>query len=338
MSNLFKKAMVLTDIHFGLKSNSTIHNEDCLRFIKWATARAREEGCETCFFLGDYHNNRASINILTLNYSLQGLEHLNDNFDQVLFIPGNHDLYYRDKRDVQSVQWARHLPRVRIVNDWFHDGDVVIAPWLVGEDHRRIPKLRGKYMFGHFELPGYLMNAMVAMPEHGELRGDHFQGFEHVYTGHFHKRQTQRNITYVGNCFPHNYADAGDDDRGIMILEWGGKPEFHAWPDQPMYRMFQLSDVLRHTEAMLQPNMHVRVNLDIDISYEEATFIKETFIDTYKLREITLIPAKTTDLTEYQLQGNIDFKSVDQIVTGQLTNIDSNQYDPKLLLDIYRNL
>jgi len=338
MSKLFKKAMVLTDIHFGLKSNSTVHNEDCLRFIKWATARAREEGCETCFFLGDYHNNRASINILTLNYSLQGLEHLNDNFDQVLFIPGNHDLYYRDKRDVQSVQWARHLSRVRIVNDWFHDGDVVIAPWLVGEDHRRIPKLRGKYMFGHFELPGYLMNAMVAMPEHGELRGDHFQGFEHVYTGHFHKRQTQRNITYVGNCFPHNYADAGDDDRGIMILEWGAKPEFHAWPEQPMYRVFQLSDVLRHTEAMLQPNMHVRVNLDIDISYEEASFIKETFIDTYKLREITLIPAKTTDLTEYQLQGNIDFKSVDQIVTGQLTNIDSNQYDPKLLLDIYRNL
>jgi DNA repair exonuclease SbcCD nuclease subunit len=338
MSNLFKKAMVLTDIHFGLKSNSTVHNEDCLRFIKWATARAREEGCETCFFLGDYHNNRASINILTLNYSLQGLEHLNDNFDQVLFIPGNHDLYYRDKRDVQSVQWARHLSRVRIVNDWFHDGDVVIAPWLVGEDHRRIPKLRGKYMFGHFELPGYLMNAMVAMPEHGELRGDHFQGFEHVYTGHFHKRQTQRNITYVGNCFPHNYADAGDDDRGIMILEWGAKPEFHAWPEQPMYRVFQLSDVLRHTEAMLQPNMHVRVNLDIDISYEEASFIKETFIDTYKLREITLIPAKTTDLTEYQLQGNIDFKSVDQIVTGQLTNIDSNQYDPKLLLNIYRNL
>jgi len=38
------------------------------------------------------------------------------------------------------------------------------------------------------------------------------------------------------------------------------------------------------------------------------------------------------------LQGNIDFKSVDQIVTGQLTNIDSNQYDPKLLLNIYRNL
>jgi len=78
--------------------------------------------------------------------------------------------------------------------------------------------------------------------------------------------------------------------------------------------------------------------LDIDISYEEATFIKETFIDQYKLREITLIPAKVTDLTEYQLQGNIEFESVDQIVTGQLSNIESDKFNKNLLLDIYRNL
>jgi DNA repair exonuclease SbcCD nuclease subunit len=103
MDNLFKKAAVFTDVHFGLKSNSTLHNEDCLAFVKWATAKALEEGCETCLFLGDWHNNRASINILTLGYSLRALEHLNDNFQRVYFIPGNHDLYYRDRRDIQSV-------------------------------------------------------------------------------------------------------------------------------------------------------------------------------------------------------------------------------------------
>ena len=338
MSNLFKKAALFTDIHFGLKSNSTLHNEDCLNFVKWATAKAKEEGCETAMFLGDWHNNRASINILTLGYSLQALEHLNANFSTVYFIPGNHDLYYRDKRDVQSVEWAKHLSNVQICNDWFSSGDVVIAPWLCADDYKRIPKLKGQYMFGHFELPGYLMNAMVAMPEHGEVRREHFSHFDHVFTGHFHKRQTQKNITYIGNCFPHNYADAGDDERGLAVLEWGQAPVYHSWPGQPRYRVFNLSDVLQHTEAMLQPNMHVRVNLDIDISYEEATFIKETFINTYSLREITLIPAKITELTEYQIQGNIEFESVDQIVYSQLNTIDSKQYNPNLLLDIYRNL
>jgi len=90
---------------------------------------------------------------------------------------------------------------------------------------------------------------------------------------------------------------------------------------------------------MLSAGMHVRVNLDVDISYEEATFIKETFAGTYNLREITLIPEKSVgdDIT-FDTQGNIMFESVDTIVTNQLTNIDSKQYDPRLLLDIYRNL
>jgi DNA repair exonuclease SbcCD nuclease subunit len=338
MSNLFKKAAVFTDVHFGLKSNSQLHNEDCLNFVKWATAKAKEEGCETCLFLGDWHNNRASINILTLQYSLQALEHLNDNFETVYFIPGNHDLYYRDKRDVQSVEWAKHLPNVQICNDWFSDGDVVIAPWLVGDDHKRIPKLKGKYLFGHFELPHFYMNAMVQMPDHGELKRETFGHFDSVFTGHFHKRQTHKNITYIGNCFPHNYADADDDERGMMILEWGKEPEYHSWPDQPTYRVLGLGAVLNNADTILKPRMHVRVNIDIDISYEEASFIKETFMESHKLREITLIPRKNAELNEYAIQGNVAFESVDQIVTNQLTAIASDHYNNNLLLDIYRNL
>jgi DNA repair exonuclease SbcCD nuclease subunit len=338
MSNLFKKAAIFTDIHFGLKSNSVLHNEDCLAFVKWATAKAREEGCETCMFLGDWHNNRSTINIVTLNYSLQALEHLNDNFERVYFIPGNHDLYYRDKRDIQSVEFAKHLPNVQICNDWFSDGDVTIAPWLCGDDHKRLAKLKGKYLFGHFELPGYLMNAMVEMPDHGEIQREHLSGFEHVFTGHFHKRQTKKNITYIGNAFPHNYADAGDDARGLTILEWGSNPEYHAWPNQPTYRVYGLANLIDNADQLLKPKMHVRVNLDIEISYEEANFIKETFIKNYELREMALIPNKAVGVDEDMAPGDVKFESVDQIVTDQLTNIESEFYDNKLLLKIYQTL
>ena len=86
MDKLFKKAAVFTDIHFGLKSNSQLHNEGCLNFVIWATAEAKKQGCDVALFLGDWHNNRASINIVTLNYSLRALEHLNDNFGAVYFI------------------------------------------------------------------------------------------------------------------------------------------------------------------------------------------------------------------------------------------------------------
>ena len=338
MANLFKRAIAFTDIHFGLKSNSLLHNQDCASFVDWVIELGREHKCETGMFLGDWHHHRASINLQTLDFSLRSLERLSQAFDQFFFIPGNHDLYYRDKRDIHGAAWARHIPNIRICNDWLQEGDVIIAPWLVGDDHRKIQKMSARYMFGHFELPHFKMNAMVEMPDHGEIGVGHFGGFERVFSGHFHLRQEKQNVTYIGNAFPHNFADAGDANRGAMILEWGGRPEYHAWPDQPLYNVWDLSHVIDHADEILRPNMHVRVQLDIEISYEEANYIKETFITKHGLREMALMPNKRAALEEDMAPGDVRFESVDQIVTDQITKIESEFYDPKLLLQIYQAL
>jgi hypothetical protein len=338
MSKLFNRAAVFTDIHFGLKSNSPIHNQDCADFVDWFIATAQQEQCEVGMFLGDWSHHRASINMQTLQYSLRALEKLSAAFDQFYFIPGNHDLYYKDRRDIYSTEWARHIPNITIVNDWFKAGDVIIAPWLVGDDHKRIAKMSSKYMFGHFELPHFKMNAMVEMPDHGEVRIEHFGHYDQVFSGHFHLRQCKNNINYIGNAFPHNFADAGDDQRGCMILEWGQEPKYHAWPDQPLYSVWTLSHVMDHADSILRPRMHVRVQLDIEISYEEANYIKETYIRKHGLREMSLIPNKRSALEEDMAPGNIKFESVDQIVTDQIIKIESEFYDPKLLLQIYQSL
>lgn len=335
---LFNKAAVFTDLHLGLKSNSIAHNQDCDQFVDWFIALAKKNNCETGFFLGDWSHQRASINMLTLQYSLRCIEKLSAAFDRFYFIPGNHDLYYRDRRDIYSTEWAKHIPNVVIINDWFKDGDVIIAPWLVGDDHKRISRMKAEYMFGHFELPHFKMNAMVEMPDHGEIQTNHFGGIGRVFSGHFHMRQIKNNITYIGNAFPHNYADAGDQSRGAMILEWGKEPTFHSWDNQPLYNILNLSQVLNEADTILKPKMHVRVNLDIDISYEEATFIKDTFVKSHNLREMSLIPNKRSVLEDDVASGDIKFESVDQIVNDQIAKIDSEFYDPKILLQIYQNL
>lgn len=337
--SLFKKAAVFTDLHYGAKSNSLQHNQDCADFIDWFVKKAKQEGCETCLFLGDYSHHRASINMQTLQFALRGLEKLNDNFDQVFLIPGNHDLYYRDRRDIHSFEWAAHLPNVTIVNDWFNQGDVVIAPWLVGDDYKLLSDMRGKYLFGHFELPSFYMNAMIAMPDHGEISTDSVAGFERVFSGHFHKRQAKKNVWYIGNAFPHTYSDAGDDARGMMVLEWDTEPQFHAWPDQPKYRVYKLSDVLENPAGLLLPNSHVRVHLDIAISYEEASFIREELVPKYNLREMSLIPIKQSLFTTEEGEGNeIVFESAEKIILEEIQNIKSEFYDTKLLTEMYKSL
>lgn len=337
MANLFKKVACFTDIHFGLKSNSAVHNQDCEDFIDWYIAKAKEEGCDTGIFMGDWHHNRNSLNITTMDYSLRALEKLGKAFDNFYFFPGNHDLYYKDKRDIHSVEFGKYIPGVTVVHQPITEGDVTLCPWLVGDEWRQIGKRSSKYIFGHFELPHFYMNAMVQMPDHGEIQLSHFSNYEKAFSGHFHKRQTSQNICYIGNAFPHNFADAWDDDRGMMILEWGAEPVYFSWDAQPTFRTVKLSQLIDEADTLLKPKQHLRVTLDIDISFEEASFIKETFIRQYNVREMTLIAERKH--VEFSEEVDVEnFESIDQIVTGQLVKIDSDTYNKNLLLDIYHNL
>jgi DNA repair exonuclease SbcCD nuclease subunit len=338
MTNLFKKAAFFTDIHFGLKVNSLQHNTDCANFIDWFISVAKKEKCETCFFLGDWHHKRAAINIQTLQFGLHALEKLSAAFDHVYFIPGNHDQFYKDKRDIHAVEWAKHLPNITIINDWFTHGDVTIAPWLVGDDWTKLKNMSGKYMFGHFELPHFYMNAMMQMPDHNEIQINHLKGFDEVFSGHFHKRQSRGNVTYIGNAFPHNYTDVGDDLRGMMIKTWDGKNVYHAWPNAPKFRAYALSDVIDKPKELLLSGSYIRVNIDVDISFEEARFIKEQFMTDYKLKEFKLIPVKTDFSVSTEDNTPSEFESVDSIIQTQIGLLEDGAFDKKLLLEIYDNL
>ena len=334
---LFKKAACFTDIHFGMKSGSRIHNTDCEEFVKWFCKEAKAAGAETCIFLGDWHHNRATTDVSTMNYTVSNLERLNETFEKTYFMVGNHDLFYKDKREINSVEFMRLFPNIVPITEQFTEGDVTLLPWLVGEEWKGVKDIKSRYVFGHFELPYFKMNAMVEMPDHGELQPDHFVNQEYVFSGHFHKRQTKGNVTYIGNAFPHNYADAWDDERGMMFLDWGGKPEYKTWPKQPVFRTFKLSQLLEKPEDHLTENMHARVTIDVQITFEEANFIKEQFIPQFKLRELMLIPEKV------EVESNVDpidlsFESVDTIVLNQIEQLDSETYDRRMLTEIYRDL
>lgn len=336
MTNLFHKAAVFTDIHFGNKNNSKMYNDDCIDFIDWFIEQAKEKGCETCVFGGDWHHNRANLNISTMKYSLQGLRKLSNAFEKVYFILGNHDLYYRETREVNSIEFIKEFPNITLVDDVMVEGDVALVSWIVGEEWKTIPRIKSKYMFGHFELPTFKLNAMVEMPDHGGLNGDMFEHQDYVFTGHFHKRQIKKNVIYIGNAFPHNFSDAWDDDRGWMFLEWDKEPEFFAWPDAPKFKTIKLSSLLDAPEKYLLPKSNIRISLDIDITYEEANYIKDTFVEQYNLRDITLVPIKNTEHTE-DAGAEIHFETIDEIVVSQLKELDGS-YDKSILIEIYQNL
>ena len=336
MSQLFKRAACFTDIHLGLKQNSKVHLDDCDRFIDWFIAESKARQCETCIFLGDWNHHRASVNVATMNCGIRNLKKLNEAFETVYFIVGNHDLYYKDKRDLNSVEFARDLSNFVFVDEVLEQDGVALVPWLVGDEWRKVVKTKARYVFGHFELPHFKMNALVEMPDHGGINADHLDGPEYVFSGHFHKRQFKNNIHYMGNAFPHNYADVDDDDRGAMFLDWDGEPQYVNWAECPKYRVFDLSELIDNHQNLLDEYTYARVKLNIGISYEEANFIREKFSEQYGVRELQLIPVKEQE--QDQSGAEINFESVDHIVISQLETVESNTVKPHRLIEIYRKL
>ncbi len=339
----FQKIALFTDIHFGRSSNSEQANLDNLDFIHWFIERCKTLGIDTVAFLGDYFDNRHQVAVSTLNYGLQGLELLNNAFKTVHVIVGNHDLLYRDKRDMSSMAFSKHLTNINLIGNPLTLGEgresITFLPWLVKDEKKTLKKLKSRYVFMHGELSGFNMNANVPMPTHPDGVGvEDFTNCEYAFSGHFHFRQARENVIYIGNTFPFNFADAGDADRGLTILEWGKDPVFEAWPDQPLFRNMTLSQLLNDPDRMLCQKLTARVSLDLDISFEEAQVVRDQYISRYGLRKIELIHQNRNSFADQSFSDGVVFQSVDQIVIDGLNSVQSENFKPERLVEIYRSL
>jgi DNA repair exonuclease SbcCD nuclease subunit len=340
MSQLFDRAAVFTDIHFGDKNDSERHNIDCLNFVKWFCVQVRENHCDAVIFMGDWFDNRTRIRVDTLDYSWQAIELLNNIGVPVYWLVGNHDLFYRNNRNITSLPYLGSMENIFVINELVEINDVLLAPWLTGGEFAEVPNYDVKYIFGHFELPLFLMNESVTMPDKGGLHADHFTNCDAVFSGHFHKRQLKVNehgipVWYPGNAFPHNFNDVNDRDRGCMLLEWGHDPEFVDWPDAPFYSRINLSDLLDQSDSLEASNGIIEVKDDMGIEIEEATEIKELLGD--KFREIRLRPANPDLDITIETEIGDDSKSVDEMIIEHLRLLDTegSDFDAELMVKLY---
>src|SRR5574344_1352437 len=113
----FKREALFTDIHYGKSNNSLQHLEDCSSFIDWFIVEAKKKDAETCIFLGDFFDNRNSIQLRTLDWAYKDLKKLNDNFEKIYFIVGNHDLFYRESREIHSVPYLNEFDNFILIED-----------------------------------------------------------------------------------------------------------------------------------------------------------------------------------------------------------------------------
>lgn len=341
-----KKIAMWTDIHFGKKNNSIQHNQDCLDFTEWFCDKVKNDGeISHVFFLGDWFENRNAVNVMTLSYAQQALRLLNDLGLPVYIIVGNHDLYHRENRKVFSTKIFEEFSNVTMVSEPIIVEDkILICPFLFKSEYPSLVKYNNlPYWFGHFEFRNFIITGSDRRMEHGP---DHkqFEGPTHIFSGHYHKRQANDNVIYIGNTFPSDYGDAWDDARGMAILDTRTDDvDFINWEECPKYRKVKLSDVLNDGTLVFPPKCRVRCVIDVDISYSDAQILREEMIKTVGLREFSLeenlLEKKDAIAGEEGLE-DFDLSSLNDAVIKMLqTGISgTTSIEPNKLIEIYSKL
>lgn len=342
----WKKIACFTDIHWGKGGDDPAHNEMCLEFVQWFAEQAQAEGCDVVAFLGDWHDARNKIGVETLNYSMAGLDVIAKmDAKHKFFVIGNHDMYFRENRDVDSLPFLEKYPGIVRVSTWISKlEDMAFVPYLVpGDDLAALlEQISGsRYVFGHFELPGFMMDGHNVMPDRpGKLGADDFAGPDWVFSGHFHKRQVQRrkraNVCYIGNCFPHDFGDAGDVSRGMMILENGKEPVFRDWPQMPSYHRARPAAAVDLIKGLGPLAARARIQLvpDPEMTRAERDAAAEEALAAGAAR-VTLAPSARNVAAADDLQFEVTDVGT-SVVTWLSDKKNVGELDCDLLVELFR--
>lgn len=347
------KIAILADTHFGVRANNLrFHRNNREFFANIFFPTLVDRDIHNAIHVGDVFDERVKIDIHTIKQARQYFFEPLEKFDIHLeIIPGNHDLYWRERDDtsslkeivdqykginiVESVGFLKNLQHHRPYTNEF-----LLIPWINQQNRNKsleiiseANKIGNVIAFGHLELVGYHMyRGQIA------AKGDDpviFNGFKHVYSGHYHHKNSAGNITYLGSNQQHTWADAGDR-RGFHIFDT--KTHEIEFIENP-YDMFAYIDYVDQLDAQgkrdlpFNPdNMYIRVRPD--------TITKQTQMDAYVKRlttagaaDVKVMQPKLSVETAEQL-SDYDLEQVNDTVQIIRNSVDDVNTRTKML-DLY---
>ncbi len=222
------KVALITDQHFGARNDSThfldfyekFYNETFFPTVK-------EESVQAILILGDTFDRRKYMNFYTLKRSKEMFfEPLASLGLDVHILAGNHDTYFKNTNDVNSVDLLlnEYGASFNVIDSpttiYVGPHKVCMMPWICPENYEESMNLLqdtdAEYCMGHFEIAGFAMYR--GMPSEGGLDRSIFRKFKQTFSGHYHHKSSADGITYLGNPYELTWQDY-NDDRGFHIFD-----------------------------------------------------------------------------------------------------------------------
>lgn len=254
------KIALVTDLHFGARSEN-IHFDNF--FKKYYTEiffpDLIKRKIKEVIILGDVFDRRKYVNLNILynckKYFFDKLEEYSFN---VTVLVGNHDVYYKNTNEINSLELLlREYDNIIVCkrptyysNSAMGEEKILLMPWItadnIEESYEILQNPDSKVCFGHFEIAGFEMYQGHVM-DHG-LSTDVFKKFDLILSGHYHHKSKRGNIQYLGNPYEITWADYGDE-RGHHIYDTETKTlEF-------VPNIFKMFKKVYYDDKKAQPNI-----------------------------------------------------------------------------------
>ena len=221
------KVAIITDTHFGMRKGNQIFHDYFQKFFEETFFPTIDERkIDTVIHLGDVFDVRKGIDYWSLNWAKQHFfQPLQERGIKVHILVGNHDIFYKQSLSLNSP--SLNLSEFGNIEITDRPKTTVIAgvpvfevPWLcegnAEEFARELDKTTAVLSWGHLELAGFYANKDYQC-QHG-TDASIFSQFDRVFSGHFHKKNSSGNITYLGNPYQMYWNDEGDT-RGFHIFD-----------------------------------------------------------------------------------------------------------------------
>lgn len=339
------KIALLGDTHFGARGDSQAFHKYFFKFYDEVFfPYLKDNNITEVIQLGDLMDRRKFVNYVTLSDMREKFinKFVGDLNLHVLL--GNHDVYYRNTNRVNSLtelfgNLKEHY-NITIIDENstldFGGLAIDIIPWINKENYADsmefIKKSLSTTCIGHFEIKGFEMHK--GMKAGGGLGINTFKGYDYVYSGHFHTRSSNKNVTYVGTPYELTWSDY-DDIRGFHILDTeNGMIEFIKNPSKMHHKVFYDDTIEDYSKHDVKKYHGSIVKVIIVNKTDVRKF--ENFIE--RLSNIDLINFNIVDVSlDYSDDAidNIETEDTLTILFNSIDNLDEDTRMDKSLMKDY---
>jgi len=220
------KIGIITDTHFGARNDNLNFNDYFYKFyddIFFPTLK--ERGITTCVHMGDVVDRRKFISYrIASDFRKRFINKFQELGIDLHIIIGNHDTYYKNTNEVNSMEELVGSDRFKIYTESkiveFDDIPILFVPWINVNNYDESIKLlntaKSDIIMGHLGISGFEMHrGQISLEGH---KKEMFRRFDTVFSGHFHHKSDDGQIYYLGTPYQITWSDY-DDPKGFHIFD-----------------------------------------------------------------------------------------------------------------------